>query len=52
MNIIWLILIFSGFIISIINNNFDQMGSIILESTKEAFNTYLQMSLLILFCLV
>lgn len=49
MNLIWLILIFIGFIFSIITNNFEQMSSIIIDSTKESFNTYLQMSLLILF---
>lgn len=48
-NYIWLFLILSGILISIVTGNIKNIGSIILNSTNDAFSIFMKMSLMILF---
>lgn len=48
-NIIWLILIISGIIISLFTGEINNLGNIILTSTSDAFSLFFKMALLILF---
>lgn len=49
MSILWTVLFFLGIIISLFTGNIKNMSSIILNSTNEAFKTFISMSLLIMF---
>lgn len=46
-NIIWIILILGGIIISFFTGKVDELGSIILNSSNDAFNIFLKLSLTI-----
>ena len=48
-NYIWVFLILSGILISIVTGNIKNIGSIILNSTNDAFSIFMKMSLMILF---
>lgn len=48
-NIIWLILICSGIIISLFTGEINNLGNIILKSSNDALSLFLKMALLILF---
>ncbi len=49
MNKIWVLLIFIGVCSSILMGNFTNMGNIMLESTKDAFQVFLNLALLTCF---
>lgn len=46
-NILWIIFILGGIIIALLTGNIDNIGSIILNSTNDAFNIFLKLSLMI-----
>ena len=48
-NYIWVFLILSGIIISCFTGNITSLGSVILNSTNDAFNIFMKLSFMILF---
>lgn len=49
LNIIWIALILAGIIFSVITGNLDKLGSIILQSSTDAFNLFFKIALLLIF---
>lgn len=49
MNKIWIILIFSGFLISMFTGNFSDMGTLIINSSEKAFSVFLNLALMMTF---
>ncbi|MBQ8292177.1 MAG: hypothetical protein IJX78_00055 [Bacilli bacterium] len=49
MNKIWLILIFFGLIISMFTGNFQDMGTLIINSSEKAFSVFLNLALMMTF---
>lgn len=48
-NIIWIILVFLGIIVSFLTNNYQNLNKVILNSAMDAYTVFLKMGLMIIF---